>query len=210
MNASFMNKHTKLAVLSSLLAALFSLSAQAALYTFNFSDSGAIPQGGTTFSVEHPITTGFDYSISKVELILTFNDKTSLTGNSSGIEGLLNLGIQGTSPYVDFFPTATSTSHGNRIYDFTWTGTSGTPGTGFTGSDPNNTWALVLFDHSNSGIENGLVSWSLNITAVPEPVTVALGVFAGVVLLVIFARSRRVRDRIRRWRAAAVRWADAV
>jgi hypothetical protein len=35
MNASFMNKHTKLVVLSSLLAALFSLSAHAALYPFD-------------------------------------------------------------------------------------------------------------------------------------------------------------------------------
>ena len=51
MNA-FMNKHTKLAVLSSLLAALFSLSAQAAVYPFTFSDSGPIPQGGTVFSAE--------------------------------------------------------------------------------------------------------------------------------------------------------------
>jgi hypothetical protein len=69
---------------------------------------------------------------------------------------------------------------------------------------------LVLRDNSTSGIENGLVSWRLDITAVPEPVTVAFGVFAGVFLVVILARSRRVRDQIRRWRAASVRWADAV
>jgi hypothetical protein len=69
---------------------------------------------------------------------------------------------------------------------------------------------LVLWDNSTSGIENGLVSWRLDITAVPEPVTVALGVFAGVFLVVILARSRRVRDQIRRWRTAAVRWSDAV
>jgi hypothetical protein len=40
--------------------------------------------------------------------------------------------------------------------------------------DPNDTWALVLWDKSTSGIENGLVSWTLDITAVPEPVTEAL------------------------------------
>jgi hypothetical protein len=209
-----MKKLTKITVLSSLFAALFCLSAQAALYSFNFNtpgvDSGPIPQGSTTFSVEHPITTGFDYSITSVQLILTFNDTSSLAGNSTGIEGLLNLGTQASSPFVNFFPTATSTSHGNGIYDVTWTGTSGTPGTGFTGLDPNNTWALVLFDHSNSGIENGLVSWTLNITAVPEPVTTALGIFGGVCLVVFLAKSRRVRARLQAWRVAAVRWVDAV
>ena len=95
-------------------------------------------------------------------------------------------------------------SGSQRIYDVTF---SGAP---FNGLDPNNTWALVLWDNNTSGIENGLVSWSLDITALPEPVTVALLVFAGVFLVVILARSRRVQDRIRRWRAAAVRWADAV
>lgn len=44
--------------------------------------------------------------------------------------------------------------------------------------NPNDTWGLVLWDHSNSGIENGLVSWTLSINAVPEPVTLALIVFA--------------------------------
>jgi hypothetical protein len=205
-----MKKFTKVTFLSCLLAAVFSFSAQAALYTFNYSDTGAIPQGGTTLSFEHAITTGFDYSITSVQLVLTFNDKTSLTGNNLGIEGLLNLGTQSGAPFVDFFPTATSTSHGNRIYDVTWTGASGTPGTGFTGLNPNDTWALVLFDHSNSGIENGLVSWTLNITAVPEPVTVALGIFAGICLLVLIARHKAVRARLHAWRLAAVRWVDAV
>jgi hypothetical protein len=205
-----MKKFTKVTILSSLLAALFSFSAQAALYTFNFGDTGAVPQGGATLSFEHAITTGFDYSISSVQLILTFNDKTSLTGNNLGIEGLLNIGTTTGSPSMDFFPTATSTSHGQRIYDVTWTGTQGTPSTGFNGLDPNNTWALVLFDHSTSGIENGLVSWTLNITAVPEPVTVALGIFAGVCLLVLVARNKAVRARLHAWRLAAVRWVDAV
>ena len=201
-----MNKHTKLAVLSSLLAGLFSLSAQAALYgpfTISYTPPAAIPQGGSVFSAEQPVT-GIEHYISSIELILTFNDKASLLGTSSGIQGLLNLGTGAGSPSVSFFPDVTRTSAGNRIYDVTF---SGAP---FNELDPNNTWALVLWDNSTSGIENGLISWSLDITAVPEPVTVALGVFAGVFLVVILARSRRVRDRIRRWRAAAVRWADAV
>jgi len=173
-----MSKLTKLAVLSSLLAALFSLSARAAVFTYPFTDSGQIPQGGTVFSVAHTIS-GIGEVIQSVELILTFNDSASLTGNSSsGIQGLLTLGITGSSPFVSFSPTATSSSGSEKIYDMTFSGTSGTPGTGFLNSNPNDTWSLVLYDNSTSGIENSLISWTLDITAVPEPINVALGLFA--------------------------------
>jgi hypothetical protein len=209
MNALFINHRMKLAVLSSLLAAMFSLSAHAALYTFNYTDSGVIPQNGYTFSVEHAIT-GIAPSISSLELILTFNDSASLSGNNSGIQGHLILGTGGSSPFVNFYPVATSSSGAQRSYDVIFSGTAGSPGTGFNGLSPNNTWGLLLWDNSHSGSENGLVSWSLGVTAVPEPVPVALGIFAGVFLVVIVARSRPVRNRVQRWRVAAVRWVDAV
>jgi hypothetical protein len=48
------------------------------------------------------------------------------------------------------------------------------------------------------------------ITPVPEPVKVALGIFGGIFLMVILARSRSVRNRVHRWRAAVVHWIDAV
>ena len=181
---------TKLAVLSTLLAALFSFSVQAGLYQYTFDDSGPIPQGGTVFSVEQTIS-GIEHVISSVELILTFNDSASLSGSSSsGIQGLLNLGTATGSPFVSFSPTATSSSGQERIYDVTFSGAAGTPGAGFNGLDPNNTWGLVLWDNSTSGIENGLVNWSLDITAVPEPVTVALAVFGALAVLIrlIFGR----------------------
>jgi len=187
MHTSFRNTHARPAILSSLFAALLSFSAQAGLYTFPFTDSGPIPQEGAVFSVEQTIS-GIERSISSVDLILTFNDKVSLTGDRSGIQGLLNLGAEPDCPFVSFQPVVTSTtSHGNRIYDVTFSGPPGTPGIGFDGLDPNNTWALVLWDNDTSGIENGLVSWRLDITAVPEPVTVALicfGVMAAVVKLI--------------------------
>ena len=207
MNALFINNRMKLAVLSSLLAAMFSLSAHAALYTFNYTDSGAIPQSGTTFSAAHT-PSGMPSSITSVEMILTFNDSASLSGNSTGIQGHLLLGTSGDSPFVNFYPTATSSSGAERSYDVSF---SGSPGTGFNGLNPNNTWSLMLWDNSHTGIENGLVGWSLDVTAaVPEPVNVALGIFAGVFLVVIVARSRPVRNRVQRWRVAAVRWIDAV
>ena len=53
MNAPTKNRAPRIAAISSVLALVFSLSAQAGLYTYNYSDSGPIPQGGTTLSFEH-------------------------------------------------------------------------------------------------------------------------------------------------------------
>ena len=46
--------------------------------------------------------------------------------------------------------------------------------------------------------------------AAPEPVNVALGIFGGVFVVVIVARSRPVRNRVHSWRVAVVHWIDAV
>jgi hypothetical protein len=211
MNAAFMSQRTKRAVLSSLLATLLSVSAQAGFYPFSPPGSGTIPQDGTVFSTEYAIPYTIEHVITSVELILKFSDSASLTGNPlSGIQGLLNLGITAGSPFVSFSPTVTSTSGSYSIYDVTFTGASGTPGTGFNGLDPNSTWGLVLWDNSGSGIENSLVSWTLDITAVPEPENVALGCFAGVFLVVSLVRSQRVRKRVQRCWAGINEWLDAV
>jgi len=51
----------------------------------------------------------------------------------------------------------------------------------FAGSDPNGSWTLFVVD-SDSGAQGSLVSWGLDITAVPEPGTTAL-VITGLTLL---------------------------
>jgi hypothetical protein len=77
--------------------------------------------------------------------------------------------------------------------------------------NPNGTWTLFIADLS-AGAQSQLVGWSLNVTAaeVPEPVNVALGIFAGVFLMVILVRSRPVLQRIHQLRAAVVQWLNAV
>lgn len=50
----------------------------------------------------------------------------------------------------------------------------------FNGLDPNGSWTLALQDVSFGG-QSQVTGWGLQITAVPEPVTVALGIF-GVLL----------------------------
>ena len=157
----------KAAIISSLVAVGLSLSAQAGVYPFTFSDSGSIPQGGgSPLSFEHTIS-GLPGHMEVVELILTFSSGSDL-GRSINGTLILNPGSSGdTTTYVSFAPSATRAGAGGQeIYDVTFTG--------FNGYNPNGTWGLSLWDNNTSG--NSLVSWSLEITA-PEPVNVALGAF---------------------------------
>jgi hypothetical protein len=80
----------------------------------------------------------------------------------------------------------------------------------FNNMNPNGTWTLLIADLSAGGGQSQLVSWSLDITAVPEPVNAALGIFGAVLLLGLLVNSTPVRERIRRWHAAFTRWVDAV
>jgi hypothetical protein len=80
----------------------------------------------------------------------------------------------------------------------------------FGGLNPNGNWTLFLADLSNGGGQSALTGWSLEITAVPEPVNVALGIFGGIALLVFLVKNQPVRNRVKRWRAAFVQWVDAV
>jgi hypothetical protein len=56
----------------------------------------------------------------------------------------------------------------------------------FTGLDPNGTWTLFVADQS-PGATSTLQSWTLTITAVPEPGTVLLG---GISMLLLLRRKR--------------------
>jgi subtilisin-like proprotein convertase family protein len=62
----------------------------------------------------------------------------------------------------------------------------------FNTADPNGAWTLFFADLS-AGDTSTLNSFSVNVTAVPEPVNVALGSFAGLLLTVVAVRkvSRR-------------------
>ena len=156
------------------------ISAHGSLFVFSgpFADGGLISPGGTSFADPQTIS-GLDVSIASFTLALTFNNNDALASNGSGIQGVLTLGLTGGSPYVSFYPTDPTYAGGNATYDVTFSGLPGNPGSGFNGLNPNGTWSLVLWDN-NSTVGNELVSWSLDITAVPEPVNVALGVFGAV------------------------------
>jgi hypothetical protein len=66
----------------------------------------------------------------------------------------------------------------------------------FNGLNPNGTWTLFIADVSSGG-QSTLNSALLSITAVPEPVNVALGFFGGAMLLISLYRSEKIRKLFR-------------
>ena len=67
----------------------------------------------------------------------------------------------------------------------------------FDSKNPNGTWTLFLADLSSGG-QSQLVSWELDITAVPEPVNVALGAFGVIFVMAGVGRSQAARRLVRR------------
>jgi hypothetical protein len=64
--------------------------------------------------------------------------------------------------------------------------------TAYRGLNPNGTWTLFIADLSGGdSSDSQLVNWDLNITAVPEPGAVALGVF-GMLIIVVSRRAKKL------------------
>jgi hypothetical protein len=132
-------------------------------------------------------------------LNLTFQDNTGV-GNILGTLTLFS--IAGTPMQhfnVDYFSTGDSLTYSDSFS----TGA-------LIGVNPNTTWTLDLVSGGNPGDANIVTGWSLDITAVPEPVNVALGIFAGVFVVGGLCRTQRVRNRIHRCRVGFNHWLDAV
>jgi subtilisin-like proprotein convertase family protein len=62
----------------------------------------------------------------------------------------------------------------------------------FTGVNPNGNWTLYFADLSALGIST-VNGFSVDVTAVPEPVNAALGIFAGLVSILALVRGRQAR-----------------
>jgi hypothetical protein len=88
-------------------------------------------------------------------------------------------------------PTASASSFSASGGSITLDGT-------FGNLNPNGTWTLFFADAVTGGGRATLNGWSLDITAVPEPVNVALGIFAGVFVVVSICRTQRTRKLLRR------------
>ena len=67
----------------------------------------------------------------------------------------------------------------------------------YNGMNPNGIWTLYIADLSPGG-QSRLENWSLGFSPVPEPVNMALPFLAGVYVVFILSRSRRVQNLFRR------------
>lgn len=95
-------------------------------------------------------------------------------------------------------PTGTYAPDGRAIDPLSSPGAFDADGTGdfsaFNNLNPNGAWTLFISDVvGDEGSPGTLLGWSLEITAVPEPVHVALGIFGGLFLVIGLSRNERVR-----------------
>ncbi len=199
-------------------------------YTTGFASGGNIPEGSTggwsdTRNVGSVVIPGGMSAAVKV----TFNISGGFNGDLKGYLGhndvlipLLNqvgtgTGLESEPTYYVGYGNAgfnnvtlADGGAGGDIHSYGGTGVpTGTyaPDSGgvtfaqkFGGLDPSGNWTISFFDLSTGGGTSQLTSWSLDITAVPEPVNVALSVFGGVFLAVIVVRNPRVQAWMRRRR----------
>ena len=200
--------------LSSLSALLLAgVTAQASLYTSGVVNT-VIPDGNPN-GIESTITvSGLAPVISDVVVYLNvsggFDGDLYATLNLGGSSGttvvLLNrIGSSPSNPFGsstaglgdptgETYEFSLSDAAATSIHNYDGTGSSYQPDGGtlssFNGLNPNGDWTLFFADMASGGGSgpSTLVSWGLDITAVPEPVNTALGIFAGLGLVVVVGR----------------------
>jgi hypothetical protein len=146
--------------------------APAALYTSfsggfanNGAGAGVIPDNNPVGLADARSLSGLGSSI--VEVVLT----VQLSGSAiEDLRGYLRLGDTLSSPSVSLNPYLTPNNNNFTV-----------PLASFAGYNPNNSWTLFFAD-VDIGSQNSLTSWSLEVSAVPEPVNVALGLFGAIAL----------------------------
>lgn len=174
------------------LSLMVSLPAWASLYSFGTLNSGSplgdIPDNNTIGLTETYTVSGLGASISDLTLTVVLQG-----GLATDLSGYLRLGNTGSSSFFDLTSviqagTLSAGSPTTFTFDF---GNSGFQ-SAFNTQDPNQTWTLFFADTVN-GDQSTLNGWSLNITAVPEPVNVAMAVFGTIAVVVGGVRWYRQR-----------------
>ena len=167
--------------------------------TFNSGNSvGPIPDGnpvGVTFvgtvsdipsdgTVRGVLTVGLNisggYNGDLYAYLVAPNGTMVVLLNQPGVTGGNQFGYGGAGLSVTLSDSAsTSIQNANETDGVQFTGTYQAAGSlaNFNGSVADGTWTLFFADMSSGGGTSTLNSWSLDITAVPEPVNVALGIF---------------------------------
>jgi hypothetical protein len=148
------------------------VSAHGAVYTLTSPyDNANMVQGDPNGTIAHgdpnwvsqQFVSGEIAAIQNVILTLNFADTAALNGN---IQGYLYLGTTASPDFISLTPN-------DQTYMISFDD--------FYNKNANTTWTLSL-GNTDSTFDNQLLSWSLDITPVPEPVTFALGTFAALVV----------------------------
>lgn len=174
-------------------------------YTSGFALGGAIPDADYTGWYDTRTLSGItDLTITDVNVSLILSgghngDLYAYLSNDSGLAILLNrvgTGLGGEPQYSFGYTTAgmnvtlDDQSLNGNIHNqagdplsgtFVSDGTLGNNLSVFNNLNPNGNWTLFIADLSGPDASTSLItSWTLNITAVPEPITWALLLFGGV------------------------------
>ncbi len=218
---------------------LAAANTNAGLYTYPFSPgdgagSGLIPDADPTGWLDARTISGVPGTIASVSVSLNISGGWNSdlygclvhvdTANQTTSAILLNrIGVAGDHPFGNTgaglnvtLAGDTATDYGNLsdaasgeiIGTYNPDNASGSLVV-FNGMTVNGTWKLFMADMSG-GKQSTVNSWSLEITTVPEPVGIALGVVGSGFLIINLAGSRPVRNRVGRWRIAVGHWVDGV
>ncbi len=191
-----MNKKTLLGMLAALLAAV--INAGASLYTV-----GSIPVDnplGASFtgtydraspgiavaSLTVDLTVSGGYNGYLYAYLVAPNGTQVMLLNQPGVSGGNPYGYAGSGLNVTLSGAATGGIDTTpEAAGSVLTGTYQAAGalSGFSGSAADGTWTLFFADLGQGGGQPDLTGWSLDITAVPEPVEVALAIFLGLLAL---------------------------
>jgi hypothetical protein len=165
----------KLKQLTTVLLLALGLSARAGVdFTYGGS-AAAIADNNTIGLAESQSVSGLGSSVSAVTLNFTLAG-----GFGTDLTGYLRLGNSTSSPYYSL----TSLVQANSTISSGGVNFSVNVGSAFSGYNPNDTWTLFFADTSAGGTTTLNGGWTLDVTAVPEPVNVALGIFgAGLLAL---------------------------
>lgn len=178
------------------------MAAQATIYNPTYTvTGGTIPDGnpvGTSFYGDITAPAGDTVSSLSVSFTVTGGYNSDLYAYLLSPNGtmvvLLNQagGLTGSGFNNVTFSTGPYSSIQTAVNDGVVSGTWNAAGdlANFAGAGVNGTWTLYFADLSG-GATSTLNSWSLDITAVPEPVNVALGVFGVLGCGALVVRIRR-------------------
>ncbi len=208
----------KKTILSGVLALMMAGSVRASLYIETFTVSGGtipegnpvptpfdggvsdIPAGGAVLGVTVGLNVSGGYNGDLYAYLVSPNETTVVLLDQPGVNAGNPFGYGGLGLNVTLSDAGSSSIQTTPETDgVVFSGTYSAAGSlaNFNGGVADGTWELYFADLASGSGTTTLNSWSLDITAVPEPVNLALGIFLGMAGTGVIAREamRRILRR---------------